>query len=236
MTSASGLNVEAWTRSGPNATRTFMSPHPSVQAIAAEAVVLVDEWNVQADEPHWRIEEELGAESGPGVLLGRARVMRERFSSKRAVTGRRAGWTSSLGWSDCPPRWLSPRLARRRCGSGGVCSSAPASGAQAIAIVASTFRTWLLPGAGAPEAIASAARAVIRFVDPARGGLQPTLMARTSAARPSTGTMGSFPGAFTGSLRRWSMMACHSLISRTPLFPARAATLPLSTVPSGGSR
>ena len=64
----------------------------------------------------------------------------------------------------------------------------------------------------------------------------PTLIARTSAARASIGITGSSPDFLTGRLRRWSMIACHSLISRTASFPVTVATLLLSTVPGGGSR
>ena len=56
-------------------------------------------------------------------------------------------------------------------------------------------------------------------------GLQPALIARTSAARSSTGIVGSSPAFLTGRPRRRSMIACHSLISSTVPFSVTELTL-----------
>jgi hypothetical protein len=53
----------------------------------------------------------------------------------------------------------------------------------------------------------------------------PRLIARTSLARASITTVGNPPGLAAGRLRRWSMIACHSLISWTVPLWVSVATL-----------
>ena len=64
-------------------------------------------------------------------------------------------------------------------------------------------------------------------------------MARTSAARSSTGIIGSSPGFSTRTRpRRWSMIACHSLISRIAPSAFTVLQTPVLSIaaPVGGSR
>lgn len=126
-----------------------------------------------------------------------------------------------------PGRWAEPGTSPSPLGPCGGAPGRVREAAQGPGQLAVSLATACIPGS-------------VAFVrgrsDPGDPAVdQPALIARTSAARASTGIVGKVSLPMTGRRRRWSMIACHSLISVTAVLPGSVARLFWSSVPAGGN-